>query len=90
MSIEEDNIDFTDYFFTKYNSDISDLFLKIKEISNGYCVNLFNNNYQTRFGTNDLMEFIFENIILEDEIKDLEDNTDNKNMHELELEENNM
>ena len=28
-----DNIDYEDYFLTKYGSDITDLFLKIKGIS---------------------------------------------------------
>ena len=43
MSTEKP-IDYEDYFFTKYNSDISDLFLELKEISNGFCLNLLIHN----------------------------------------------
>ena len=58
MSTEKP-IDYEDYFFTKYNSDISDLFLELKEISNGFCLNLFNTTYQTQNGSYNLSKFSF-------------------------------
>ena len=66
----EDNvdIDYFDYFYTKYNTDIVDIFLKIKDYSNSFCLNFFNTKYQNKNGSLDLTEFLFENIILEEEI----------------------
>ena len=55
----ENEFDYEDYFFTKYSSDITDLFSEIKEISNGFCINIFNSQYQNQFGSNDLQEFLF-------------------------------
>ena len=89
MNNDENEFDYEDYFFTKYSSDIIDLFSDIKEISDGFCINMFNSRYQNQFGSCDLQEFLFDKIILIDEIIDYEDNTDN-NLHETEYEENNM
>ena len=89
MNNDEIEFDYEDYFFTKYSSDIIDLFSDIKEISDGFCINMFNSRYQNQFGSCDLIEFLFDKIILIDEIIDYEDNTDN-NLHETEYEENNM
>jgi hypothetical protein len=73
----ENKIDYEDYFFTKYNSEISDLFLEIKEITDGFCLDLFNTSEQTQYGSFNLCEFIFEKIILDDEIdEELIDNID--------------
>ena len=36
-------IDYEDFFFTKYSSDVTDLFINLKNISNSFCVNIFNN-----------------------------------------------
>ena len=41
-SEEKKEFDYEDYFFCKYSSDFTDLFLKVKEIADGYCVNIFN------------------------------------------------
>lgn len=82
-SEEKKEFDYEDYFFCKYSSDFTDLFLKVKEIANGYCVNIFNNTYQVQNGTHDLSKFIFDKIILLDEINEL-----NEDNHELEEEEN--
>ena len=41
---ENDEIDYFDYFHTKYCSDISDLFLEIKEITEGFCLQIFNDS----------------------------------------------
>ena len=81
--MDNNDFDYEDYFFCKYSSDLTDLFLKIKDISDGYCVNIFNNTYQTQNGTHDLSRFIFDKIILLDEI-----NEPNEDNHELEEEEN--
>jgi hypothetical protein len=81
--MDNTDFDYEDYFFCKYSSDLTDLFLKIKDISDSYCVNIFNTRYQTQNGTHDLGRFIFDKIILLDEINEpIEDN------HELEEEEN--
>ena len=83
--MENKDFDYEDYFFCKYSSDFTDLFLKIKEIADGYCINTFNSTYQVKNGTYDLSKFIFDKTILLDEINDsiVEDNK-----HELEEEEN--
>ena len=81
--MDNTDFDYEDYFFCKYSSDLTDLFLKIKDISDGYCVNIFNSTYQTQNGTHDLSRFIFDKIILLDEI-----NEPNEDNHELEEEEN--
>ena len=86
---DKNEFDYEDYFFTKYSSDIIDLFSEIKEISNGFCINMFNSRYQNQFGSCDLQEFLFDKIILIDEITDNADNSDN-NLHETEYIENNM
>ena len=78
--------DYEDYFFCKYSSHVSDLFLNIREISNSFCINIFNNYKQTLNGTNNLQEFLFDNLILEDE-KNEETNSDTDN-DELNFEEN--
>ena len=41
---KEEEIDYFDYFHTKYGSDISDLFLDIKEITEGFCLQIFNDS----------------------------------------------
>ena len=84
MNNDSDKIDYEDYFFTKFSSDISDLFLNIKEISDGFCVNIFNTKNQIQKGSYELSKFIFENIILEGEI--IDENNSNKENHELEEE----
>ena len=89
MNNNENEFDYEDYFFTKYSSDITDLFSEIKEISDGFCINIFNSKYQNQFGSNDLQEFLFDKIILIDEIIDNTENIDN-NLHETEYEENNI
>jgi len=76
-----ENIDYEDYFLTKYGSDITDLFLKIKDISDSFCVNIFNSTNQVKNGSQDLSGFIFDKIILLDEINS---ENDNKDKHELE------
>ena len=76
-----ENIDHEDYFLTKYGSDITDLFLKIKDISDSFCVNIFNSTNQVKNGSHDLSGFIFDKIILLDEINS---ENDNKDKHELE------
>jgi len=76
-----ENIDYEDYFLTKYGSDITDLFLKIKDISDSFCVNTFNITYQVKNGSYDLSIFIFDKTILLDEINS---ENDNKDKHELE------
>lgn len=76
-----ENIDYEDYFLTKYGSDITDLFLKIKDISDSFCVNIFNSTNQVKNGSHDLSGFIFDKIILLDEINS---ENDNKDKHELE------
>ena len=80
------DFDYEDYFFCKYSSDISDLFLNIKDISNSFCMNIFNNPKQILNGTNNLQEFLFDNIILENE-KNEEINSDT-DIDELNFEEN--
>ena len=80
-------IDYEDYFFTKYSSDVTDLFINLKNISNSFCVNLFNNKNQVQNGCNDLQEFLFDNIIFTDEINE-EDNESEKEIDELDNEEN--
>lgn len=83
MSLEN-QIDYEDYFFTKYNSDIIDLFLEIKEISNNFCLNFFNTTYQIQNGSYNFGEFIFDKIILEDEIdEEKEINTDENECEEI-------
>ena len=76
-----ENIDYEDYFLTKYGSDITDLFLKIKGISDSFCVNILNSSNQVKNGSHDLSGFIFDKIILLDEINS---ENDNKDKHELE------
>ena len=76
-----ENIDYEDYFLTKYGSDITDLFLKIKDISDSFCVNIFNSTNQVKNGSHDLSGFIFDKTILLDEINS---ENDNKDKHELE------
>jgi len=78
-----ENIDYEDYFLTKYGSDITDLFLKIKDISDSFCVNIFNSTNQVKNGSHDLSGFIFDKIILLDEINSENENKD-KDKHELE------
>ena len=78
---KEEEIDYFDYFHTKYGSEISDLFLELREISNGFCLEIFNDN---KIGSFNLTEFLFENIIMEDEI----DNEDEENLIENTEEEN--
>ena len=76
----EEEIDYFDYFHTKYGSDVSDLFLDIREITEGFCLNLFKEN---KHGSFHLTEFIFDNIILEDEIyNEEEDNLIENNEEE--------
>ena len=79
--MEKNKIDYEDYFFTKYGSDITDLFLNVRGISDSFCVNIFNSTNQVRNGSNELSAFIFDKIILEDEINSEEEN---KDKHELE------
>tara|TARA_B100000035_G_scaffold150464_1_gene128250 strand:- start:171 stop:425 length:255 start_codon:yes stop_codon:yes gene_type:complete len=81
------DIDYEDYFFTKYSSDVTDLFMNIKNISNSYCVNIFNNKNQVQNGCNNLQEFLFDNIIFTDEIND-EENEYEKEIEEIYNEEN--
>ena len=80
-------IDYEDYFFTKYSSDVTDLFMNLKNISNSFCLNIFNNKYQLQNCCNDLQEFLFDNIIFTDEINE-EDNESEKEIDELDNEEN--
>ena len=63
-----DNVDEKkELFVLKYSNEIIDLFLKLKEISNSYCSNLFN---KKGFTSNHLLEFLTQNIyIQEKEIK---------------------
>ena len=63
-----DNVDEKkELFVLKYSNEITDLFLKLKEISNSYCSNLFN---KKGFTSNHLLEFLTQNIyIQEKEIK---------------------
>ena len=80
----ENVIDYEDYFFTKYNPDIIDLFLEIKEISNSFCLNFFNTTYQTQNGSYHFGKFIFDKIILEDEMdEETEINTDEIEYEEI-------
>lgn len=81
------DIDYEDYFFTKYSSDVTDLFMNLKNISNSYCVNIFNNKKQVQNGCNDLQEFLFDNIIFTGEIND-EENEYEKEIEEIYNEEN--
>ena len=76
---KEEEIDYFDYFHTKYGSDISDLFLDIKEITDGFCLQIFNDSKNESFH---LTEFLFENIILEDEIENDEEENFNENTEE--------
>ena len=80
-------IDYEDFFFTKYSSDVTDLFINLKNISNSFCVNLFNNKYQVQNGCNNLQEFLFDNIIFTDEINE-EENESEKEIDEFYNEEN--
>ena len=80
-------IDYEDFFFTKYSSDVTDLFINLKNISNSFCINLFNNKYQVQNGCNNLQEFLFDNIIFTDEINE-EDNEYEKEIDEFYNEEN--
>ena len=81
------DIDYEDFFFTKYSSDVTDLFINLKNISNSFCVNIFNNKYQVQNGCNNLQEFLFDNIILTDEINE-EENESEKEIDEFYNEEN--
>ena len=83
--IDDKEYDYEDYFFTKYGADITDLFLSLRNISDGFCVNIFNSSYQIKNGSYDLSTFLFDKIILLDEIKDNDDN-EIKEKHELEEE----
>lgn len=83
---DKDNIDYFDYFHTKCGSDISDLFLNLKEISNGFCINLFNSTKQNQNGSYNLTEFIFDQIILKEEIEN--ENNEEGNNSDIEEEEN--
>ena len=78
---KEEETDYFDYFHTKYGSEISDLFLELREISEGFCLQIFNDN---KNGSFNLTEFLFENIIMDDEI----DNEDEENLIENTEEEN--
>ena len=80
-------IDYEDFFFTKYSSDVTDLFINLKNISNSFCINIFNNKYQVQNGCNNLQEFLFDNIIFTDEINE-EDNEYEKEIDEFYNEEN--
>ena len=84
---ENTEIDYFDYFHTKWGSDISDLFLELKDISNGFCINLFNSTNQNKNGSYNLTEFIFDKIILEEEIGN-ENNNEEDNNSDIEEEEN--
>jgi len=77
--IIEEEIDYFDYFHTKYGSDISDLFLDIKEITEGFCLQIFNDS---KNGSFHLTEFLFENIILEDEMENNDEEILNENTEE--------
>lgn len=80
MNKEENNeIDYFDYFHTKYCSDISDLFLEIKEITEGFCLQIF---IDSKNDSCDLTEFLFDNIILKDEIENEEEENLNENVEE--------
>jgi len=81
------DIDYEDFFFTKYSSNVTDLFINLKNISNSFCVNIFNNKYQVQNGCNNLQEFLFDNIILTDEINE-EENESEKEIDEFYNEEN--
>ena len=72
---KEEEIDYEDYFLTKYNSEISDLFLEIKKISESFCLDLFTTTDQNRNGSFQLSKFLFDKIILEDEINEENENT---------------
>ena len=48
---KEEEIDYEDYFLTKYNSDISDLFLEIKKISESFCLDFFTTTDQNQNGS---------------------------------------
>ena len=67
--INTEEIDYFDFFYTKYNTDIIDIFLKIREYSDSFCLNMFHTKYQNQNGSLNLTEFLFENIILEEEIE---------------------
>ena len=64
-----------EYFNLKYCSDIIDLFIDFKEISYGFTNNIFNKNNNS----NNLIEFIYNNIEL------LEDYENNYNSDEDEI-----
>ena len=77
-----DNIIFDenyDYFSTKYNSEISDLFIEHRNISENLCYNFFSN--QNSFN---LLSFIYENISIDYNFNDIKNNV---NDYENEYEE---
>lgn len=71
--LNDNELEFFDYFYTKYNTDIVDLFLLIREITNSYCLNIFGTLYQNQNGSLNLTEFLFDNIVLEYENNDDDD-----------------
>ena len=59
-----DNIDEKkEVFILKYTDEITDLFLKLKDISNSYGSNLFN---KKGFTSNHLVEFLTQNIYIQE------------------------
>ena len=57
-------------FVLKYSNEIIDLFLKLKEISNSYCSNLFN---KKGFTSNHLLEFLTQNIYIQEKEMKIDD-----------------
>ena len=57
-------------FVLKYSKEIIDLFLKLKEISNSYCSNLFN---KKGFTSNHLLEFLTQNIYIQEKEMKIDD-----------------
>jgi hypothetical protein len=61
-----------EYFDYKYCSDIIDLFIEFKDISYGFTNNIFKYNNLS----NNLLEFIYKNIELNDDFEYYEENSD--------------
>ena len=81
LNIYNSDIDYNnnfEYFDYKYCSDIIDLFIEFKDISYGFTNNIFKYNNLS----NNLLEFIYKNIELNEDFEYYEENSDEEYLEE--------
>ena len=74
LNIESESIEYDknfEYFESMYSTDIIDLFSEFKNIADGFTNDIFNHKYNNEAYS--LTEFLFKNIVLEEDYNELKD-----------------